>query len=52
GLESGTFIESFSANWLSSGDGIADYARIDIAGLGGEPFESTWLRVGRKDAYE
>ena len=52
GLESGTFIESFSANWLSAGDGMADYARLDVTGLGGEPFEGTWLRVGRKDSYE
>ena len=52
GLGSGVRLGSLTAGWLSGGDGPVDYARIDIQGLGGDPYESTRLRVGRQDDYE
>ena len=29
-----------------------DYARVDLLGLGGEPFENASLKMGRKDSYK
>jgi hypothetical protein len=52
GLGSGARLGNLSLNWLSESSNLIDYARLDANGLGGEPYERAWLRVGRKNAYE
>jgi hypothetical protein len=52
GLSSGARLGNLSLNWLNESSNLIDYARLDANGLGGEPYERAWLRVGRKDAYE
>ena len=52
GLSSGTFLSNLSLNWMQSDSNVLDFARIDLTGLGGEPYERAALRVGRKDVYD
>jgi len=52
GLDSGVRLGSLSANWLQPASGKLDYARLDMSGLGGDPYESTKLRLGRKDKFD
>lgn len=52
GLDSGGRIGALTLNWDQLNSEFADYASLNLAGLGGDPFESTSLRMGRKDVYD
>ncbi len=52
GLSSGARLGSVSLDWTNLGSVFADYARVDLHGLGGDPYESTILRIGRQDVYD
>ncbi len=52
GLDGGTRLGSTFMEWQNSDSEYLDYARVDLLGLGGEPFESAGLKMGRKDKYK
>ncbi len=52
GIESGTRLGRLFLNWLDTDSARLDYATLDLYGLGGEPFESSSLKIGRKDAFD
>ncbi len=52
GLSSGGRISNLSLNWLGDESDVVDYARLNVQGLGGDPYESQWFRMGQKDSYE
>jgi hypothetical protein len=51
-LDSGARLGSLSLHWLPGGSNLLDYVDLSASGLGGDPFERTSLRLGRKDSYE
>lgn len=52
GLSSGFRIGNVTLDWTGIGAGLADYARLSLIGLGGDPYEAGGLRVGRQDVYD
>ena len=52
GLESGTRLGHLFMNWLKPDSSSLDYATLEFYGLGGEPFESSALKLGRKDSFK
>lgn len=52
GLGSGTRLGGASIDYRNPEGGALDFVRFDAQGLGGDPYESTRLRLGRKDVYE
>ena len=52
GLDSGGRLANLSVNWLSDESGLLDYARLNVNGLGGDPYEWSTFRLGQKDSYE
>jgi hypothetical protein len=51
GLESGTRLGHLFMNWLEPNSSSLDFATLELYGLGGEPFESSSLKVGRKGTF-
>lgn len=52
GLSSGTRLGELFLDWTELDSTFADYARLEVQGLGGDPYERTALRVGRQDVYK
>ena len=52
GLDGGTRLGSTFMEWRNAASDYVDYARVDLLGLGGEPFESAGFTMGRKDSYK
>jgi predicted CXXCH cytochrome family protein len=52
GLSTGGRLGSLSLNWVDEDSELVDYARLDAYGLGGDPFERIYGRIGSKDRYE
>ncbi len=52
GLSSGTRLGELFLDWTELDSSFADYARLEVQGLGGDPYERTALRVGRQDVYK
>ena len=52
GLDSGARLSNLSLNWNDLGLTAIDYARIDVAGLGGDPYQRVGFRFGRSDRYD
>jgi hypothetical protein len=52
GLSSGARLGNLSLNWNNIGSTALDYARINLTGLGGDPYERMHFRIGRKDSYD
>lgn len=52
GLDSGGRLSSFTANWNRIDSKVADFFRVEAGGLGGDPYERTALRMGRRNAYD
>ncbi len=52
GLGSSLYLGRLELNWNDLGADALDYARVSARGLGGEPYESASIRVGRKDVYD
>ena len=51
-LESGIRLSSVELDWNSINSSMIDFLRLDAGGLGGDPYERTALRLGRKDWYD
>jgi len=52
GAGSGVRLGSFSANWFDEDNGRFDYARLDLFGLGGDPYQRSSLEVGSRDKWD
>lgn len=52
GLDSGLRLGSFSARWFDEQDGNFDYARVDLFGLGGDPYQRSAAEIGRRDRWD
>ena len=51
-IDSGIRLGRLFMDWQQTGSNFLDFARLDLNGLGGEPFESSSLSLGRKDVYD
>ena len=47
GLNSGMRIGNLDLDWTNPDLKIADYARLSMTGMGGDPYEATTLKLGR-----
>lgn len=52
GLQDGARLGQVTLDWRSVDSKVLDHARLDLLGLGGEPYESASFRMGRKDVYD
>ena len=51
-LASGGRIANFAADWLNGDEAGVDYARINLQGLGGDPYERNDFRIGKQGSWE
>lgn len=52
GLDSGAVLSNLEFRWDAAGSKWVDYLRLDAAGLGGDPYERSAFRLGKKDRYD
>jgi hypothetical protein len=52
GLGDGARIGELSLNWSKLDLGMVDYFRIDLEGLGGDPYQRTSFRLGQQGGFE
>ena len=52
GLDSGLRLSGLELDWYGIDSSMIDFLRLDASGLGGDPYERSSLRMGRKDLYD
>ncbi len=52
GLESGGRLSNLTLDWASAGDQVLDYATLELNNLGGDPYERSSFRLGRRNAFD
>ncbi|ANM29118.1 hypothetical protein ABI59_05165 [Acidobacteria bacterium Mor1] len=52
GLESGGRLSNLSLDWISDGDQALDYASLELNHLGGDPYERSSFRLGRRNVFD
>ncbi len=52
GLDSGVRLSNLEFDWNNIDSTMIDFIRLDAGGLGGDPYERSSLRMGRKDWYD
>ncbi|HXI01978.1 MAG TPA: hypothetical protein VNI57_02270 [Candidatus Saccharimonadales bacterium] len=52
GLNSGMRIGNLDLDWTNPDLKLADYARLTMTGMGGDPYEASTLKLGRADVYD
>jgi hypothetical protein len=52
GMASGTYLGHLNVSWLNEAGEWLDFARVNLEGLGGEPYQRSGIRLGKKDSWE
>lgn len=52
GLDSGVRLGNLDLSWFDLGPGPIGFARVNVTGLGGNPYERSALRIGRQDVWD
>ena len=52
GMSTGTYLGLLNVSFINETSNWLDFARVDLEGLGGQPYERSAIRLGKKDSWQ